>query len=155
MKSRIAFVAIAVGGGLLAHVLFSRPLYVLAGDDVCVQPIYEVTRLPAGIDPNLVQGLLLPPIPGDETTWEMDVGKYVRAPALACDPNGHPFEIVHIEGTTAASLDHNKQAGTWSFSCESLPGTNKQVFDANDIYQARQRFTVIWLGVGNEPPVLY
>jgi len=153
MKSRIAFIAIAVGGGLLAHVLFSRPLYVLAGDDVCVQPIYEVTRLPAGIDPNLVQGLLLPPIPGDETTWEMQVGKFNRS-GRACDPEGHVFDVVVVEATSSTTVYVSTDEGIWTLACETLPGLNLVVLDATDAYGATQRFTVAWLGVGNERPVL-
>ena len=154
MKSRIAFIAIAVGGGLLAHVLFSRPLYVLAGDSVCEQPIYELTRLPAEIDPNLVQGLLLPPIAGDEVTWECQVGKFNRS-GRACDPEGHAFDVTVVEATSSTTVYASTADELWTLACETLPGVNIVVLDATDAYGATQRFTVAWLGVGNHGPVLY
>ena len=154
MKSKIAFIVIAVGGGFLAHTLFSRPLYVLAGDSVCEQPIYEITRLPIEIDPNLIQGLLLPPIPGDEETWEMQVGKFNRS-ARACDPEGHPFDITVVEATSSATVYASTADEIWTLACETLPGVNIVVVDATDVYGATQRFTVAWLGVGNNGPVLY
>jgi len=153
MKSRMILLAVALVGGILLHVVFPSTMYLLA-EEVCVQPIYPVTRLPMEIDPNLVDGLLLPPIPGDEETWEMQVGKFNRS-GRACDPEGHAFDIVVVEATSSTTVYASTADEIWTLACESLPGVNRVVLDATDTYGAVQRFTVIWLGVGNEPPVLY
>ena len=141
---------------LLAFVvaaLLGRPLYVLAEDPNCVQPEYLVSRLPAGLDPNLVEGLLLPPVPGDEATWKVAVGKFNRT-AAACDPEGHSFELSLVASTAPVTLSLDAAAATWTLATESLPGVNCVVVEATDAYGAAQRFTVLWLGTGNRPPVL-
>lgn len=139
---------------LLAAALWGRPLYVFAGDPNCVQPEYLVSRLPAELNPNLVDGLLLPPVPSDETTWEVNVGKFNRT-AVACDPEGHAFELALVSATAPVTLTLDTGAGTWTLATESLPGVNCVVVEATDAYGVGQRFTVLWLGTGNRPPVLH
>lgn len=151
MKRKLAFCALVAAGYLFAS---GTHLYVLAGDPNCVQPLYETTQLPEGIDPNVVQGFLLPPQTEPNVAWEIQVGKFNRT-GRACDPEGHPFDIECLSATVPVTLSLDIEDGTWTLATESLPGVNCVVIEATDAYGAVTRFTVAWLGVGNQAPRLY
>jgi len=152
MKRMTTFILVALGFGL-GHLTLGTHLYVLAQDPNCVQEVYDPNTLPAAIDPTVVDGLLLPPIPG-VSTWEVDVGKFNRT-GKACDPEGHAFDVALVSGTSPATITVDVANQTWTVATESLPGVNVVVVEATDTYGAAQRFTICWLGTGNQAPVLY
>jgi len=121
---------------VVVAVCFGRPLYVMAAEpNDCVISSYDPNLVPyltEIVDINDSWGRLLPPVPGDPNTWEIDCGKFQRAPAMACDPQEDSFSIAYVGGTTPATVYHDVNDGTWWFTAEVLAGVNVWRFSATD-----------------------
>ena len=97
------------------------PLYLLDGN-ACVQANYQ-NACPYDLDPNLVAlGSILGPVPLDPNTWTILFGKFNRE-ILTCDPDGDPVDVELIATNCGGSaIQHDPNAGTWTLTCEALPG---------------------------------
>lgn len=130
-------------------------------DPNCVQPIYDPNLVPFAIEPNAIEGYLLPPVPGDPNTWRLPAGKWQRLAAKACDDEGDPFTIEYMGGTSPATVHHDPAAGTWAVAAEILVGPNLWRFRAVDdpgttAEPESATFTIVVEGQPrpNTPPVL-
>ena len=84
MTRKIIFATVLLASGAFSYLMNARTVVLLAAADPnCIQQIYDLSLLPAGLDPNLVDGLLLPPFPGNPDCWEVDLGKFNRPPTTA------------------------------------------------------------------------
>lgn len=134
----------------------ARSLYAGEPNEPCVQVYYDP---PAGLDPNVVVGILLCPDPNAPTDYNVPSGKFFRE-ARACDPNNDDFDVEFIDGTTPATVDYNDATGLWSLAAEVVPGLNLWMVRATDTPQyatpKSNEYTVVAFGEerANKGPVL-
>ena len=97
------------------------PLYLLNGEP-CVQSDYRDV-CPYDLDPNLVAiGPILGPVPLDPNSWTILFGKFNRE-IFTCDPDGDPVDVELIAtNCDGSAIQHDPNAGTWTLTCEVLPG---------------------------------
>jgi len=97
MRSRKLVILVALLA--LLGLAWGRTFVLMAAEpDACIQQSMSPSLVPWTIDPSLIQGSLLPAIPGDQNGWQVTAGRWERT-ARACDPEGHPFTIEFVFGT--------------------------------------------------------
>lgn len=131
--------------------LLARPIVLLSDPNACVPRDYRQV-VPAWVGlPAEVEGRILPPIPGDPNIWEVPRGEFSRT-ARACDPDGDPFTVTFISGTSPATVSLNLQDGTWTLRATVGKGLNQWSLRADD-GEDSQVFAVVCVGE-NLAPVL-
>lgn len=162
MRSRKLVILVALLA--LLGLAWGRTFVLMAAEpNACIQESMSPALVPWTIDPSLIQGSLLPAIPGSQNGWQVPRGKWTRT-ARACDPEGHPFTIEFVEGPAPATVSYDPAAQTWTVVVENLPvGKHLFVFKATDSpgpdYDGpKTRFVTIaveGLPSVNEKPVLF
>jgi len=133
-------------------------LMTVVGGADCVQPDYSAV-CPLAIDPNMIQGAILCPFPGDPNTWTMVAGKYNRTAAYEDCEGDYPVEITPLDPNVTVTQD--REAKTWTVATDLPPGMHYLTFTAVDTPRygtpAERRVTVVVEATEppNEPPVLH
>lgn len=142
---------------LMRYALLTVLLIAATTNTACA---YSVSDLPAGwgIDPNQIQGTLLPAYAGtppgaDPNTWIMDVGDFVRDGTT----NGWVASLHWISTGTSDSLQLNQHIDTgkstnWILDAWVRPGVNYKTFEAwswptRKGVVKKQVYTVVVIGV--------
>lgn len=126
---------------------------------------YQVSDLPAGwgIDPNQVEGTLLPAYSGglpadDPNTWLMPIGSFTRTGGTNGWVAGLSFVSANPPASSSLSLHHDPDYGfstTWQLDGWVRPGPNYLMIDAWSwpmwsLIVPRTRYTIVVVGVAPE-----
>jgi len=142
-------------------VCFGRPLVVMAADPNACGPQQDYRLAVPGAlpvdpnaDPNLAEGVVLGPVPGDPNAWDLAAGQWKRPWARICDPEGDTYRVEFLGGTSAAEVQVDPANGLWTFAAEAVVGLNAWCFRASDEHEASRIVWIVGFGLLNEPPVL-